>query len=97
MLKNKVVLITGVSKGIGLSCLKLCLENNAYVKYQDTKLSSGKIKVDWQTNLLDAINFSRSCFFDASCSERAFNNNISVFCPRFITLFDCHFIQCFRV
>ena len=31
MLKKKVVLITGVSKGIGLSCLKLCLQNNAFV------------------------------------------------------------------
>ena len=31
MLKNKVVLITGVSKGIGLSCMELCLKNNAYV------------------------------------------------------------------
>ena len=40
MLKNKVVLITGVSKGIGLSCLKLCLENNAYV----IGVSRGKFK-----------------------------------------------------
>ena len=40
MLKNKVVLITGVSKGIGLSCLKLCLENNAYV----IGISRGKFK-----------------------------------------------------
>ena len=31
MLKNKVVLITGVSKGIGLSCMELWLKNNAYV------------------------------------------------------------------
>ena len=31
MLNNKVVLITGVSKGIGLSCMELCLKNNAYV------------------------------------------------------------------
>ena len=27
MLKNKNILITGVGKGIGLSCLKLCLKN----------------------------------------------------------------------
>ena len=31
MLKKKIVLITGVGKGIGLSCLKLCIENNAFV------------------------------------------------------------------
>jgi len=31
------------------------LEKNAYVEYQNTKLSSGKIMVDWETNLLDAI------------------------------------------
>jgi len=31
MLKKKIVLITGVGKGIGLSCLKLCIKNNAFV------------------------------------------------------------------
>lgn len=31
MLTNKVVLITGISKGIGLECVKLCLKNNAFV------------------------------------------------------------------
>jgi len=31
MLKNKNILITGVGKGIGLSCLKLCIKNNAFV------------------------------------------------------------------
>ena len=31
MLKKKIVLITGVGKGIGLSCLKLCIKNHAFV------------------------------------------------------------------
>ena len=31
MLKKKIVLITGVGKGIGLNCLKLCIQNNAFV------------------------------------------------------------------
>lgn len=31
MLKKKIVLITGVGKGIGLSCLKLCIDNHAFV------------------------------------------------------------------
>ena len=31
MLKKKIVLITGVGKGIGLSCLELCIKKGAYV------------------------------------------------------------------
>ena len=44
MLKNKVVLITGVSKGIGLSCMELCLKNNAYVMISRSKIISKKFK-----------------------------------------------------
>ena len=34
---------------------KTFLEKDAYVEYENTRLSSGNIKVDWKTNLLDAI------------------------------------------
>ena len=81
MLKNKVVLITGVSKGIGLSCLKLCLENNAYVigvsrgKFKQESLEKKYNKnlkilygdITKKTTLKKISNFQKKKNFDINC------------------------------
>ena len=52
MLSNKVVLITGVSKGIGLECMKLCLKKNAFViGISRTKLNKKLLKIKNLKNL----------------------------------------------
>ena len=37
---------------------KTIISKNAYVEYQDTELQSGKIIVDWKTNILDAVYYN---------------------------------------
>ena len=58
---------------------KTYLSKAAYVEYQNTKLKSGKIIVDWQTNLLDAIKVDEEYPMIMTDDEAPMKGNSMVF------------------
>ena len=58
---------------------KTFLSKGAYVEYQNTKLSSGKIIVDWQTNILDAVKVNEEYPTVRTRDEEPMKGNSMVF------------------
>ena len=58
---------------------KTFLEKDAYVEYENTRLSSGNIKVDWKTNLLDAIKLGDEYPMIKTFGEAPMEGNSMVF------------------
>jgi len=58
---------------------KTFLSKGAYVEYQNTKLSAGKIVVDWKTNILDAVKANEEYPMVRTKGEEPMKGNSMVF------------------